>query len=572
MRSTLESAPKKESGTGNAPTNAVRATVAGLDESGRMFRDTVSIVALDGCNCIFLAKSKPELNSWVLVEILPSKSGEKAISVQGQVMTLEPEGQAEDQYRIRVELETKQSLKIGDISQELKPATTAPLPIPAPGSAPVVATKPPLAPAITLVPASTSAPSLASGPARIPAPPAAAATPGAGKANPLQPGKDTLVKDSAPNFAPSSLLNKTKADSGAGLAQTAINTQPQKATILPAPGFQAPKTIAVPPPLDKEAISAAVAHEIKQQLAAAKAGLNENLEMMVRGAVAQEVKQQAAAKAGVQEDLEKTVQRIVAVELKQQFFAAQASLKEDLEKTIQRSIATGLEPTIQQILDKKLSANFQSAIQTINDDLKFQLAGHVAKNEELRGTVESLARQSAAAQIAEWQKTSGGNLAAAESLQSLEKSVAEIQARLKGAQDNASATVGQLEAMNRQILDSAARLQKIVDQMNLGARATIEKFDAHIAEQLASWSEHIQNYADGVAQEKVAIFTSGLEHQVSSHMTDANQMLERLSEGVRQAQDVVRTQEIQLEERYQSIISHLEKEIRATLLKIAGSS
>jgi hypothetical protein len=542
--SILDSAPKKESGAGIANTNDVRATVAGLDESGRMFRDTVSILALDGSDCIFQAKSKPELNSWVLVEILPSKSGEKAISVQGQVLSLEPGGQAGDQYRIRVELETKQSLKIGDISQELKAATPAALPIPAPGPVPAAGSKPPVAPAITLVPAPSSVPTLGSGAARIPAPPAAPVTPAAGKASPMQAGKDTLVKDSALNIAPPSFLNKTKAEPSAGLAPPAISAQPRKVPVTPAPEIQSPKSFATTAPLDKEAISAAVAHEVKQQLAAAKTGL--------------------------QEDLEKTVQRIVALEIKQQTSAAQASLKEDLEKTVQRSIAPGLESMVQQIMDKKLSANFQSAIQTINDDLTFRLAGHVAKNEELRGTIESLAKESAAAQIAEWQKTSGGNMAAAESLQSLEKSVADMQGRLKGAQDNAAATVERLEAMNRQILDAAARLQKIVDQMNLGARATIEKFDAHIADQLASWSEHIQNYADGVAQEKVAIFTSGLEHQVSSHMTEANQLLERLSEGVRQAQDVVRTQEFQLQERYQSIIGDLEKEIRATLLKIAG--
>ncbi len=549
MRSTLESAPKTEGGVSSARGPAVCATVAGLDESGQMFRDTVSIIALDGRDCIFQAKSKPELNSWVLVEILPSKSGEKAISVQGQVVTLQPDGQAANQYRIQVELETKQDLKIGDFLQEMKAATPAPSRVPVPAPVPAAslhAPAPPAAPAHEPAFPAASGLTPAPMPAQISARPAAAApvAPAAVKSTPVPVAKETPVKESAPKMAPLPPLSQTKTEPGAEWPAPVFNTQPKKIAVLPVPETAAPKTPSTLAALDKEIISAAVANEVKQQLAVTKTSLDRDLEKMVQGSVAQEVKQQ--------------------------FAAASASLTKDLEEMVQRAVVSGLDSMIPQAIEKKLSANFQSAIQTINDDLTFQLAGHVAKNEAIRGTIESLAKQTAAAQIAQWQETSGGNFGASEILQSLEKSVAEMQGRLKGAQENATSTIERLEAMDRQILDAAARLQKIVDQMNAGARATIDKFDSHIASELASWSEHIQNYADGVAQEKVAIFTSGLEHQVSTHMTEAQQLLEKLSEGARQAREVLQTQEIQLKERYQSIITDLEKEIRLTLLKIAG--
>ena len=295
MRSTLESAPKKETGASSGRANAVRATVAGLDESGHMFRDTVSILALEGQDCIFQGKSKPELNSWVLVEILPSKTGDKATSVQGQVMTLEPDSEAANQYRIRVELETKQSLKIGDISQEMKAAALAHSPVPAPRPAPAAASMSPAVPLPIPVPAAAPAPFPAPVSTQILAPPATPATPAAVKVNAIQPEKDTLVQDSAPKISPPSLLNKTKTEPSGELPQPAGYVQPKKVAVLPIPEIPAPKTVPITAPLDKGAISAAVTQEVKQQLAAAKTGLNEDLEKAVQRSVAQEMKQHLAA-------------------------------------------------------------------------------------------------------------------------------------------------------------------------------------------------------------------------------------------------------------------------------------
>jgi hypothetical protein len=463
--SIIEKEPRVDADSSAASGKEVRITVTGLDEKGQMFRETAPIVEIDGRTCQFCSKFKPELGSWVLVEFDLSKSpGAKRTTVQGQVKSASPETSAANMYRIQVELETAQDLKISAPSEPVKAA--APLSQPAP--------------------------------AIVPAPAAKVEAPRAQKE--ITPAPVTRLKPEVSAELPAPL-----------------ESQPGKS---PAPAIReavAPKPSPAAPPLDREILQTAVAQEIKQQLAALK-----------------------------------------------------GPLAEELERNTQRTVAAGLEPVVRQSIEKQIAGNFQSAVQTLNSDLTYQLAGHLAGSEELRGSIEKLAKKAVEEQTEQAQKSLAGGLNALEAVRTLEKTVAEMESRLNAARGEATATLERLQAADREIADSAGRLQKVVDQMNQAARSTIEKFDAHITSQLNSWSGQFKNHIDGVSQEKAAQFNSGLEHQLSLQMQEANEVLEKLSAGLQLARGTIRAQESQLAERTQSVAAEFEKEIRSVLMRLAG--
>ncbi|MGH9679019.1 MAG: hypothetical protein ACRD4Y_03645, partial [Candidatus Acidiferrales bacterium] len=292
-----------------------------------------------------------------------------------------------------------------------------------------------------------------------------------------------------------------------------------------------------------------------------------NLASGLESAVRQSIEKQIAG--NIQSAIQ-TLNSDLTQQIKQQLAAFKGPLAEELERNAQRNLASGLESAVRQSIEKQIAGNFQSAIQTLNSDLTHQLAGHLASSEALRGSIEKLAETAVQEQTEQAQKSFAGGLNALETLQSMEKSAAEMEGRLKAAREEAVATVERLQAAEREISDSAGRLQKVVDQMNQAARSTVEKFDAHITSQLNSWSAQFRNHIDGVTQEKAAQFASGLEHQLSVQMQEANEVLEKLSAGMHLARGTIRAQEAQLQERAQRVAADLEKEIRSVMLRLAG--
>jgi len=246
-----------------------------------------------------------------------------------------------------------------------------------------------------------------------------------------------------------------------------------------------------------------------------------------------------------------------------------------LERNALRMVSSGIEPVVRQAIEKQIAANYQSSIQTLNSDLTLQLAGHLAGSAELRDSIEKTVKKLVEEQIEQSRKDANGELLSsnaqvAEAQQTLQKSIAEMEERLKSARDAAIATMERVQGMEQEIADSTGRLQKIVDQLNLAARSTIEKFDTHVTAQLNSWSAQFKSHVDGVSQEKAAQFASGLEHQVSSQMQEANEVLEKLSAGLHLARGTVRAQETQMTERSQAIAAEFEKEIKSILVRLAG--
>lgn len=550
MISFTEKESKLDGQSSSTTGKEVQVTVTGLDENGQMFRETAPIIELDGRNCHFHSKFRPELGSWVLVEFDSPKSGAKKTTVQGQVKSAQSDVLAANLYRIHVELETAQVLKVSPALQ--------------PGKAAVPSAQPFVVPVPTPV-----------------TPPTA---------------KTGSIPSLSPKEAAAAPIARLKPEARADMP---FPTDAQATKAAPPVNREvfAPKSSADTIGLDKEAAKAAIAQEVKDQVA-----------------------------------------------------EFQSTFSDELERIALRMVSSSLEPIVRQAIEKQIATNFQSSIQTLSSDLTLQLAGHLSQSKELQGSIENLTKKALDEEIERTRTSTNQDLLnpgerVAEAQQVLEKSIAEMEERLQSARDAVTATMDSVQARDREILDSTAQLQKTVDQMNQAARSTIEKFDTNISAQLNSWTAQFKSHVDGIAQEKIEQVTSDLEQQQSSQMREAtereisdstarlqtiadqlnlaarstiekfdthmtaqlnswsaqfnshvsgvsqekieqfaigleqllasqrqesNEVIEKLSAGLQLAQGTLRVQETRWTERSQALAAEFEKEIKSVLVRLAG--
>jgi len=517
--------PQLNPGTSSAVNESARLTVTGLDEKGQMFRETATILGLEGRDCSFRSKCQPAVGSWVLVELDVSKDRPKTSGLQGQVKFVQAEGAATNLFQIWVELESSQEVKIGSNSKPPKAPQAAPQPLPLPSSKtdPIATTK--------IIP-------VASAPAS-------------------KPGVNVQVSATAETKAA-----KPSAPAGQQIPSATKSTAAE---------------------LGRETMKAAIASEIKEQLAAIK-----------------------------------------------------DSFRKELEQTALRTVTSGVDQIVRQTIEKQISANFQSTIQTLNSDLTHQLVGRLAGNEELRVSLESMAKKTLEEQIqssrnsvieaqqnlnsraAEWtrsieaalldlghrtkdardseaaanekmlaakkeleeQTQSSRNFAietqqsldsrTAELARTVEASFAELENRIKVAREGETAAQERTQVLEKEVGDAIFRLQKAVEQLNHVAQSTIEKFDGHVTAQLNSWSAQFKSHLDAVSRDKAMQFTAELQQQLASQRQQVNEILEKLSAGLQLAQGTARIQEERLAEFSRDAAANFEAEIRAVLLRLAG--
>jgi hypothetical protein len=445
-----------------------------------MFRESAPILELDGRDCHFRSKFQPELGSWVLVEFDASKAGSKRTTVQGQVKSAEPEGVAANMFRIYIELESAQEMKI---------ASAAP---PAKAAAPALQPPAPLAPAPK---------------AEAPRPVKEASTEPFSRLKPETNSAAPAPKDIQPS--------KPAAPATAPAAATAHRE------------FPAPKPLTESPVMSRE---------VPAQKPQAEA--------------APSVSQFSAT--------------VPAPDMKLQLAAMKESLREELEAMVQRTVSSQVEPVVRQSVEKQIGANYQASIQTLNSDLTYQLVSRLAGNEELRSSVNSLVKKAIEDEVGQLRKTSIDELRASQA------NLAELESKMKASETAAASALERARALEHEVAESLERLQKVVDQLNTSARSTIEKFDSHVTTQLTSWSAQFKNHVDGITREKAAQFTASLEHELSSQVREANEVLEKLSAGLHLARGTVRVQETQWAEHSRQLAAEFEKEIRSVLLRLAN--
>ncbi len=103
-------------------------TVTGVDAKGHIFRERTAVLSLDGRDCEYASGREVQTGSWVLLDIDYAKAGQKSCRVQGQVKSVQPLRTAHGQFRVAVELEVAQSVRVVPNDGENQVETKAPEP------------------------------------------------------------------------------------------------------------------------------------------------------------------------------------------------------------------------------------------------------------------------------------------------------------------------------------------------------------------------------------------------------------------------------------------------------------
>ena len=315
----------------------------------------------------------------------------------------------------------------------------------------------------------------------------------------------------------------------------------------------------------------------------------------------------------------------IAAEIKEQLAALKTSLSKELDQAAQRTVSANMEQAVRQAVEKQIASNYQSLIETLNSDVTHQAVTRVSNSEELRNSIQGLAKKSLEEQIESSRNSAievQQNLISrvADFKQSVETSVADLENRLNVSRNSVTATTdraqGQLDSLSRhfqtvletlsgeaqqkmtlcvvelearlnasrevvtaaldrveahgkEVEEAASRLQKSADQLNQSAQATIEKFDAHITAQLNSWSAQFKNHLESVSREKVEHYKGELQRALDSPAQQANEVLEKLAAGLQLAQGTTRMHEERLAKLSRDSVSNFETEIKAVLRRLS---
>jgi len=266
----------------------------------------------------------------------------------------------------------------------------------------------------------------------------------------------------------------------------------------------------------------------------------------------------------------------VATEVKQQLAAWKASFGQELESIVQRTASSRVEQMVRQAIEQQISVSYRSAMETLNSDLMFQLVGRLAGSEELHGCIEKMAKEILATQM-EVSRNSAVeaqhnlNAQVTEITGMFEKSVADMEGRLKVARESVAAILDQVQALEHKAADQTLNLRETVAQLNQTARSTIEKFDGRVTAQLNSWSLQFKTHLGDVSREKSAQFATDLQQQLAAPMQDATEVLEKLSAGLQLAQGTLRMQQEHLAGLSRAAAADFEKEVKGVLLRLSGN-
>jgi len=104
--------PQQSEERNTTPQESLGLTVTGVDAKGHMFRERTAVLSLDGRDCKYQSKHEVRSDSWVLLDIEYGKGGKKSSRVQGKVKSVQSVGPSHELFRIGVELEVAQSVRV----------------------------------------------------------------------------------------------------------------------------------------------------------------------------------------------------------------------------------------------------------------------------------------------------------------------------------------------------------------------------------------------------------------------------------------------------------------------------
>jgi hypothetical protein len=93
-------------------------TVTGVEATGQMFRERTLVLGLDGRECQYQSKHEVCVDSIVLLALDSTGGGQDSPPVRGRVKSLQPLQTTRNLFRISVELETSQTIRVVPSGQE----------------------------------------------------------------------------------------------------------------------------------------------------------------------------------------------------------------------------------------------------------------------------------------------------------------------------------------------------------------------------------------------------------------------------------------------------------------------
>ncbi len=316
--------------------------------------------------------------------------------------------------------------------------------------------------------------------------------------------------------------------------------------------------------LDLEKVKSAVLSDLNQRMDALKNSLTKDLEQKVQGAVNTGVEQ------AIRQAAEKQTSAIPS-DLNQRMEALKSSLAKELEQKVQVAVASNIQQAANEAVEKQISGHYQATIHALNSDLIHQLVGRLAENQELRSSLEKMAKnlleqQTEQARNALISAQKSVESRAMEIVGSLEESLSVSEGRIVAARESLTAT---LESMQTREAEASQRFQESVEKLDLAARSMIEKFNSQVTGQLNSWSAQFKTHLDRVSSERAAQYAKDLEENLPPHVRNVEETMGKIAAGLQLMQGTARLQEERLAELSRSAAADFEKEIRAVLLRLA---
>ena len=518
----------------------VRATVTGVDVMGVMFRHSATVLMLDGRGCEFRSKSQPELDGSILVEFeYPGADPKRRIS-QARVRSsyLELDG---DLYRVSVELEVAQPVKVDPNRAETQPAVRVaeqPVPIPI--------------------------------------------TPAGG----VESKRDPVIVHDGLHLTPNSIgipqaLPRANQENGAPVRSGIRELVPRTETEEPSV---------------REAVKSAVTSEIKQHINVLKAWISGEIEKTVPAIVSASVekmipetveKQISIDRQNIIQAVHSDVARQVgeriaeSVELRtaletmaKTFFEEQTELSRSAGARVEQELSSRATTIIQSV--EQSFAEMEARINVARADMEVALtATQTLKQgieDGMRPLQETLAQLNDAerAGIESFKRQADARLStcAAE----FENQLARISLE-RAAQFALEMEVAMARAQNlKQELENGIRpLHETLEQLNNAERAGMERFQRHAAAQLSTGVAQFEEQLTKISVERAVHFAMEVEGRLAPHRQCADETVDKLGAVLQLVQGTARVQQERLTEHSRTTVANFEKEIRALLLRLAGA-
>ncbi len=308
--------------------------------------------------------------------------------------------------------------------------------------------------------------------------------------------------------------------------------------------------------------------------------------------------------------IHEAVKSAVASEIEQQMHLLKSWFSSEMGKAVPAIDSSNMEKMIGEAVEKQVSANYPTSIQALNADVARQVGDRIAESQDLRNALETMAKQffeeqselsraagvrieqelsSRAATILQSFEQSISEMEAridsgparieqelssraATILRSFEKSIEEMEARIDGARTDMEATLTRTQALNQEAMEGMRPVREALEQLNNAERNGIEKFQKLAAAQLNMGAAQFQNQLNKISAERAAQFVMEMENHLTPHRQRAEETLEKLGAVLQLVQGTVRVQQERLAEQSRIAAANFEKEIKALLLRLAGSA